>query len=139
MRGAYAVLAWLFLAAVVYQVFLAGMGLLGGGDMQTHMGFGYLLPLFTIPLLAVAAGAHPDRRTFRLTILLLVLTWVQSMLPPLRTTAPALAALHPVNALVIFWLSLTIARTATALARIPEDDGKAVPAENEPQPMDASG
>ncbi len=39
-RAVYAVLAWLFFAAVVCQVFLAGIGLLGGGDMGAHIGFG---------------------------------------------------------------------------------------------------
>ena len=116
-RTVYAGLAWLFFVGVVYQVFLAGMGLLGDGDMKAHMSFGWTLPLLTIPLLIMAAAAHPGRLTFRLTVLLLVITFVQISLPGLRTDAPALAALHPVNALVIFWVSLTIARRATALAR----------------------
>ena len=118
-RTVYAGLAWLFFVGVVYQVFLAGMGLLGDGDMKSHIGFGWTLPLLTIPLLIVAAAARPDRRTFLLTVLLLVITFFQISLPGLRTEAPALAALHPVNALAIFWVSLTIARRSTALMREP--------------------
>jgi hypothetical protein len=114
---AFAVFAWLFFVSVVYQVFLAGLGLLGGGDMTNHVGFGYMLPLVAILLFLVALVAHPDKRTFRLTLLLMVLTIIQTTLPPLRDEVPVLAALHPVNALLIFWLALTIAQRATALAR----------------------
>lgn len=114
-RYALAGIAWLFLAGVVLQVFLAGIGLLGGGDMEGHIGFGYMLPLGAILLAPIAAAAHPDRRTFRLSILLLVLTIVQPNLPLLRDVSPALAALHPVNALFIFWLALTVARRSSAL------------------------
>jgi hypothetical protein len=131
MRLAYAMLAWLFFVGVVLQVFLAGIGLLGGGDMSGHMGLGFLLPLITVPLLVLALGAHPDRRTLLLTSLLVVITFVQTFLPGLRNEVPALAALHPVNALVIFWISLTIARAATALARQPADAGEELPAAQE--------
>ncbi|HEX9635423.1 MAG TPA: DUF6220 domain-containing protein [Candidatus Limnocylindria bacterium] len=116
---AYAISAWLFFAGVVYQVFLAGIGLLGGGDMTAHMGFGYLLPLVAILLFLVGWAAQPDRRTFRLTLLLMVLTLIQPNLPLLRDVSPALAALHPVNALAIFWLALTVARGATTLVGRP--------------------
>ena len=114
---AFAIFAWLFFVGVVYQVFLAGVGLLGGGEMTDHVGFGYMLPMVAILLFVVAWVAHPDKRTFRLTLLLMVLTIIQTTLPPLRHDVPALAALHPVNALLIFWLALTIAQRATALAR----------------------
>jgi hypothetical protein len=128
---AFAVFAWLFFVGVVYQVFLAGLGLLGGGDMTDHMGFGYMLPLVAILLFLVAWIAHPDRRTFRLTLLLMVLTIIQTTLPPLRNEAPVLAALHPVNALLIFWLALTIAQRSTALARRPAVTAEEVPAVQE--------
>lgn len=116
---AFAIFAWLFFVGVVYQVFLAGVGLLGGGDMTAHMGFGWTLPLVGILLFVVALLAHPDKRTFRLTLLLMVMTFVQTGLPSARYDTPWLAALHPVNALLIFWLALTIAQRATALARTP--------------------
>lgn len=116
-RSVFAIFAWLFFAAVVYQVFLAGMGLLGDGDMESHVGFGWTIPLFTFPLLIMVWPAHLDRRTVGLTILLVVLTFIQTSLPQLRTDAPAVAALHPVNALAIFWVSLTIARRSTVIAR----------------------
>lgn len=39
----------------------------------------------------------------------------QGLLPHLRSVIPALAALHPVNALVIFWIALVLARRAQAV------------------------
>ncbi|HEX5578780.1 MAG TPA: hypothetical protein VFY43_03855 [Candidatus Limnocylindria bacterium] len=130
-RTLYAGMAWLFFGAVVVQVFLAGLGLLGGGDMHAHIGFGFLLPLLTIPLLLLAWAAQPDRRTFRLTVLLLFVTFLQTFLPGLRQDAPVLAALHPVNALLIFWVGLTIARGATAMARRPAAAANELPAVQE--------
>jgi hypothetical protein len=118
-RYAFIGVAWLFFIGVVIQVFLAGIGLLGGGNMEAHIGFGYLLPLIAIVLALAAWPAHPDRRTFRLTMLLLVITIIQPNLPLLRDVSPVIAALHPVNALAIFWLALAVARGATALVRRP--------------------
>jgi uncharacterized protein DUF6220 len=115
--AALAIFAWLFLAGVVYQFFLAGMGLLGGGDMTNHIGFGWTLPLVAILVFLVALAVRPGWRIFGLTSLLMVLTFVQIGLPSLRDQSPFLAALHPVNALAIFWLALTIAQRATARAR----------------------
>jgi hypothetical protein len=119
-RSMFAVVAWLFFIGVVLQVFLAGLGLLGGNTMEAHIGFGYLLPLVAILLALLAWPAHPDRRTFRLTMLLLVITIIQPNLPLLRDVSPVIAALHPVNALAIFWLALTVARGSVALLRIRE-------------------
>ena len=116
-RAVYAVLAWLFFVGVVCQVFLAGMGLLGDGDMEAHIGFGWTLPLLTIPLLISGRGRAPGSADIPPHGLASGDHLLPDTLPGLRTDAPALAALHPVNALVIFWVSLTIARRATALAR----------------------
>jgi hypothetical protein len=42
---------------------------------------------------------------------------VQTILPWFAEDAPFVAALHPVNALLLFWGGLTIARRATTMAR----------------------
>jgi mercuric ion transport protein len=119
LRYAFVAAAWLFFVGIVYQVFLAGVGLLGGGDMTAHMSFGWGLPLFVLVLFLAALAALPGWRTFGITALLLVLTWVQIFLPGFRTVNPLIAALHPVNALALFWLALTVARRATELVSKP--------------------
>jgi hypothetical protein len=111
----------LFLVSVVYQVFLAGMGLprLGGETMQTHIDFGYTISLAPVIPLILTWPARAGRGTAILCAALLVDAFVQTLLPGARADAPLVAALHPVNALVVFGLSLLVARRAVALARRP--------------------
>jgi hypothetical protein len=68
-----------------------------------------------LPITAIVAQV--DRRTVSLAGVIVVLTFVQPELAAARHTDPLVAAFHPVNALLIFWLSWTLARRATALAR----------------------
>ncbi len=115
-RVVFAALAWLFVGLVVLQVFYAGMGLLGGAGMRQHVDFGYFVS--GVPLLVlIAAGAARAGQLALYSAGLLVITFVQTALPLLRDDLPFVAALHPVNALAIFWLGLFIARRATTLAR----------------------
>ena len=118
-RWTYLTVAWLFLASVVVQVFLAGLALFAGESFELHALFGFsavhLLSLLLIPL---AALARAGRRSISLAVGLFVVMSVQVSLPGLRTTLPLAAALHPVNALLIFWLGLQITRGADALRRV---------------------
>ena len=117
-RIAFAGLAWLFVAAIVIQVFLIGLGLFGDvAYRQTHIEFGYSIGILVLLLLIAALVARPGLRTLGLVIGLFVLYIVQTLLPSARQAYPAIAALHPVNALLIFGLSLYVARSALALAR----------------------
>jgi hypothetical protein len=114
-------LAWLFLTLVAVQVFLAGVALFGAGTFDGHIGFGYLLAMVPLVVLIACWPARPGRTVVWLSVALLVVTQVQTFLPLFRDDLPVVAALHPVNALAIFWLGLTIARRATALARATSD------------------
>jgi hypothetical protein len=130
-RIAFAGLAWLFVAAVVIQVFLIGLGLFGDvAYRQTHIEFGYTwVGLAAFALLISAVVARPGRRTVGLVIGLFVLYIVQTLLPSARQAYPAIAALHPVNALLIFGLALYVARSAMALARLGgQSEAQVVPA-----------
>ena len=121
MRVGFAIVAWLFVAAVVYQVFLAGVGLFvpGADKFADHRAFGWMLHIAPLVVLLFAWGAHPGRTTMWLSGLLLLLVGIQPFLPLMRSDMPFAAALHPVNALAIFAVGLTIARRATSLARQP--------------------
>jgi hypothetical protein len=118
-RPALAGLGWLFVALVIVQVFWAGSALFAGGDFALHRDFGYMVSLVPLLILVAALPARAGRRMLGLAGLLFVVTLVQTILPILRDDAPFLAALHPVNALLVFWLGLAVARRATALARAP--------------------
>lgn len=111
--------AWLFLAGVVAQVFLAGMVVVAARMGWTdHIGLGHTLsgPLLLM-LVTLYLGRAPGSMK-RLTWLLFGAYILQAdVLIFLRFQAPLLAALHPVLALVDFALGLTLARRAWPLAR----------------------
>jgi hypothetical protein len=113
MRQIHAWMAWVFVAAIVVQVFLAGLAIpqLGGsGSFATHRDFGYLIGLISLILLIAAIAAGAGRRRITQAAGLLALYVVQSSLPYLDPGLPAAAALHPVNALVMFGLGVWYAR-----------------------------
>jgi hypothetical protein len=117
LRAMFAVISWVFLGMVVLQVFYAGVGLFGAGDMTAHVGFGYLVVLVPLLVLIAAALARAGGRLIGLAALLLLITFLQPSLAYAREDAPYIAALHPVNALTIAGLGLVISLRATALAR----------------------
>jgi hypothetical protein len=113
LRQAHAVVAWVFVGSIVIQVFLAGLAIpqLGGnGSYATHRDFGYLIGLIALVLLLAAVAAGAGRRRIGQAVGLLVLYVVQSSLPYMDPGLPAAAALHPVNALVMFGLGIWYAR-----------------------------
>lgn len=105
-HGAVAVL---FVAMIVIQVFLAGAALssLGGsGDFGTHIEFGYTwIGIAALVLVVTALVARRPRRDVAISVGILVLYIVQTILPSLKTSAPTIAALHPVNAMALFGLA----------------------------------
>jgi len=118
-RWIFATLAWVFVAAIVFQVFLIGLGLFSDPSyQQTHRDFGFTgVGLASLALLISAIVARPGRRLLGLVVLLFVLYIVQSSLPGMKTSYPVVAALHPVNALLLFGIAFYVARVATVLAR----------------------
>jgi hypothetical protein len=107
-------LAWLFAAGIVVQVFLAGMGLFRAGPMQLHIDVGYLLHLGPILILLLIWPARAGRWVGWPAAALLVAVFIQPAFVYFRSDVPLVAALHPVNALLILCLSLLTARRAWA-------------------------
>ena len=113
LRQVHAYLAWGFVASLVIQVFLAGQAIpqLGGnGSFATHRDFGYLIGLLTLLVLLAAIAARAGRGRIGQAAGLLVLYVIQSSLPYMDPQLPFAAALHPVNALVMFGLGVVYAR-----------------------------
>ena len=114
-RYAYVVLAWAFVAGVIVQVFLIGMALFdGAGFAEAHVNLGWILHLAPILVLLAAALSRAGRRHWRWALALAAVVFVVPILatPALRADLPALAALHPVGALVTFWLAVVVARNS---------------------------
>jgi hypothetical protein len=116
LRWVHVLAAIVFVAAIVVQVFLAGAALLqlgGDGDFRTHMDFGYTwVAIAALVVLVTAALARVGRRRIGFSALLLVLYIVQTLLPAFKKDLPAVAALHPVNAMLLFALATWYAWTA---------------------------
>jgi hypothetical protein len=117
LRTAFTAAAWLYLAGIVIQVFFAGASLFELTDWTVHTELGWSLGSAPVLLLVLALGARVDRRTTWLTVGLAIAALVQPELAAARNEAPVVAALHPVNAMLVFWLAWTVARRSTAPAR----------------------
>lgn len=111
-RLLYALLASVLVACVLVQVFFAGVGAFGA-NWSWHLTFVHLLEL--LPLLMIPM-AFVGRLPWGLRLLPLgVLVLIGAQYAFANAAVPA-AALHPVNALLIFWVSLHAARRAWAVA-----------------------
>jgi hypothetical protein len=135
-RYLFAASAVLFVVGIIVQIFLAGLGLpgLGGAGMDDHIQFGYWLSLAPILPLILSWPARAGRQTIVMCAVLLVITFVQTLLPSAaagRGDIPWIAALHPVNAFIVLGLGIAVARRAIMLARI--EEASAAPAD-EPVP-----
>jgi len=121
-RRLHAFAAILWVVALIVQVFLAGqaLGNLGGtGDFAAHRDFGYTIGIVQLIALVLAFPAGMSRRDKGISAGLLVLYVVQTLLPPARSVSPFIAELHPLNAMVLFTLSVWYARHAWRLAAAP--------------------
>jgi len=118
-RRVYLWSAWAFLASVVFQVFAIGLYLFADFDLGLHFLGSLIVFVVAIVVLGATAAAGAGGRSIRLAGALLVLTIVQGLLPGFDDVGlPIIAALHPVNALVLFWLGLVILRDAQRHAQL---------------------
>jgi len=128
-RTAYPVVAGLFVACAVIQVFLAGLGVFDDpASFVTHREFGYLLGWFTLAMLVLALLGRERRLIVGLTVLVLVQFTFQSVFVALRTTYPAVAALHPVNGFLLLVVGIAIARLSWAARHEPARSSTAIAA-----------
>ncbi len=126
-RYAYIALAWAFVAGVVLQVFFIGMGLFVGPEtMELHVGFGWILHLWPLLILVAAAVARAGRTRILHAAALAATVFVVPILATLRGDMPVAAALHPVGALLAFWLAIVVAREASRPAGVTDGDAASI-------------
>jgi Family of unknown function (DUF6220) len=112
-RVGYQWLAWLFVACVLVQFFLAGLGVFAGAsNFDLHRNWGYTFGYLLIVMVAAALVGRMPRAAWAAPLGVMVLFALQSVFVALRTDYPAIAALHPVNAVAIFAASWWIARSS---------------------------
>lgn len=124
MQTVYRWWAWLVFAAVVVQVGFAGYGAFftaGKSDdgpvsedqfedgFGLHMGFGYLVVLLVLVYLILAFAARVGRPRLKRNGILFGLLILQVLLAWFGYEVAAIGFFHPVNALLIFGLSGSMA------------------------------
>jgi mercuric ion transport protein len=107
--------AWLFALCIVVQAFLAGLSIFAGpGWWAIHVEAGRWFNPIPILLLLLAFLGWFSRSIVLLSGLLFIQYELQVALIEVAGSLrwPVLAAFHPVNAVVMFWVTVTVARRA---------------------------
>jgi hypothetical protein len=97
------------------QVFLAGLGVFDGPErFEIHRNFGYTFGWLTLVMVIIAAVGRLGRVLIGLSLLALVQFFLQSIFILFREDQPAIAALHPVNGVLLLVVAIWIGRLAWA-------------------------
>jgi hypothetical protein len=96
----------LYLLGVVAQFFLAGLGAFHATGYDAHRALGFILGIGSVVMFVVAVVGRLPRVTLLITLLLLGLNVLQIVLA--NIDVEAIAALHAVNALLIFVTAHTL-------------------------------
>jgi hypothetical protein len=119
-RVGFVLVAWLLLAGGLVQVFLAGLGVfVGEQEFARHRDFGYLLEALPLLMLLLGLLGGLPRPMWLGALLLLGLFLLQSVFVALRSSTPAISALHPVNGFLILFVAQAVARRARAYVPAP--------------------
>ena len=112
---AFPILAWSYLLALGVQVFFAGMyTFVAASNIELHRNMAHVIGLLTILLIATTfVGRVPEKRLVFGVLGLLV---VQGMLVHVGQWFGlwTIAALHPVNAILLTYASYVLARRSSA-------------------------
>ena len=116
--------AALLVIGLLVQIFLAGMGVFAGASsFVTHRDVGFMLQVLPFLLILTAVlGGHGRRHAIPATVMFIQF-FLQSILLLWRDDLPAIAALHPVNGVLILliaaWLAWDAWRVRSAAAPEP--------------------
>lgn len=115
-RVTYLVLIWTFLAGVVYQTYLAGLAAVSGAISWTaHVQLGFLLTLAALLQLVLVLPARLPRPAGWMSLGLFIALIAQLLF--LWERDSPVSALHPVMALIVFYLSWRLAIAAARTVR----------------------
>src|SRR5205823_3052635 len=100
------------------QFFFAGLGVFAAPfSFELHRNWGYTFGYLLIFMVAAGLIGRMPRVAWAAPLGVMVLFALQSVFVALRTDAPTIAALHPVNAVAIFTAALWIARSSASWQR----------------------
>ena len=107
---AYQVVAWFTAACVVVQIFVAGMAIfVDPGRWAWHRSIAHGFEIPPLLLIVLAFVARLPARMRWLSVLPFVQLWLQYATSGIGGMA---GAFHPVNALLLFWVLVTLAQRA---------------------------
>lgn len=115
MRILYIISAWLFALCILIQVFLAGLGVFDSATFfSAHIAFAHNFQYIAILLLILALLGRFPRAIPLFSLLLIVQFVLQYAFVRMSGQLGLLfiAAFHPVNAVVMFWVTQHVARRA---------------------------
>jgi hypothetical protein len=120
-RYLYVVLAWLVVIGLVAQVYLIGLGTLGGepSAVGTHAGLGWLVHLLPIAVLPFAFLARAGSTHWQWALASAVVVFLIPIFAVMRQGTPILGALHPVAAVLGFTLAVVVALNSLRALRAP--------------------
>lgn len=113
-RRLFLVASWAFVAGAFVQIYLAGMGVFAG-SFDDHRSLGYVLGLLPILMVVFGLIGRIGRRDILLSALLFVQGILQSVFVLQRASYPAVAALHPVNGVLMLVIGIYLAIEARRL------------------------
>jgi hypothetical protein len=112
-RPVHLVVAGLFVIGLFVQIFLAGMGVFAGSaNFETHRGFGYALIFLPVVLIVTSILGRFGARHVVASAIMVGQFILQSVLVAMRDSTPEVAALHPVNGVVILLIASWLLRDA---------------------------
>jgi len=118
-RYAYVATVWLFVAFLVAQIYFAGLGLFETPpDMELHRGFGWFVHILDLLLIVVALLGRVGRPTIWWVVALFLTSAIQPFLATARTDLPLVAALHPLNAVVVSLITVKLALESPRFLRM---------------------
>jgi hypothetical protein len=111
-RRGFVLFAGAFVIGVLIQVYIAGMAVfVDPANWSLHANFVHIIEWFPLIMLVLAFPGQLSRELKLLSVVLFVLIVVQYA-TALGFSNSIVAALHPVNALVIFWIGTVTIRRA---------------------------
>jgi hypothetical protein len=116
MRVLYVVVAWLLALCLLIQVFLAGLAIFGSPSLLTlHTTFIHYFEFLPFLLIILALLGRTRHALVWLSLLLQVQIEIQYFFA--HAPASVVAALHPVNAVIMFWITIHVARRGMAFVK----------------------
>jgi hypothetical protein len=106
-------LAVLFLISVIIQVFLAGMAsLVDASHWQDHRTFIHYFEAVPVGIFILSFVGRTRGAVRWLGLTMIVFIGLQYMTANMAGKVPAIGAMHPVLALILFWISIVTVKKA---------------------------